>query len=748
MTKMVKMNAKSKKLHFQLLAAVLALCLCLAAPAWADEPDDVDAATSDIATISETLGENADEEADENVDEAGGTDEANEPTEPERLTGTTVIENIATLTLGSTQATITGVEQTLDVAPFATNGTTMLPLRFIAQDILGAAVEWDNETGLVRVKRDAISITIDLTYGKVYYGGEPYMMPVKPMVMENRTLVPLRLISELMNCEVQYDAATQGITVYLPQPLVVEPPVAAISYQPACAGQSIPYQDESYDPAGYAITEREWQVTNEAGDVRTGSSLYWLFYQKQGGDYHLTYRVKNAYDVWSEPVEADYHLDYNEAPVITALEAASTSVDIGETLDISYEYTNEDWEELADVSFSYSWEDAKGNVITKQGKPAAFFTAGKHTVSLKIQDAFGQWSEPVELQFKVSDTVQATEAEYRFANLVPGEIYLNHRAYNFNGLLQASTTAVSRSNITLIDSNSPEKVAAPALLYQDVVTGSAAVHYHHINAGSAPLKFYVIAHNQSNQPVTYTVGKSGFAGPSADPMQVGYIETQNYLGSTAAGQTVTLEPGQMALLNAEQTAAVSPGCLQSALVDIEVTGKLTISVVAMQTTDSWQNYQQLAKADAVGPQTRGTYANAGYNISVTLGDDAQKIMLGYPDSFNSHIDDYLINGVDKISNEPTYNKGNYGVVHRLTITATCDCGILVNPRGSIYRGALLWNDEVVLLSASGQIKTTQEGVIVGTMQAGEVATITYITPDGSDSPCLIVAIPADQWDEF
>lgn len=735
-------NKKEKKLHFNVLAALLGLLLCfsICAPTWAD---NTDMATDDIAIISKAVGENADEKpADENADEA------NEPAEPERLTGTTVVENTATLTLGSTQASITGVAQTLDVAPFATNGTAMLPLRFIAQDILGAAVEWDHETGLVRVKRDAISITIDLTYGKVYYGGKPYMMPVKPMVVDNCTLVPLRLISELMNCKVQYDAATQGITVHLPQPLVVEPPVAAITYLPACAGQTIPYQDDSFDPAGYAITGQEWQVTNEAGDVRTGSSLYWLFYQRQGGDYHITYRVKNAYDVWSEPVEADYHLDYNNAPVITGLSAASTNVDIGETLDITYDYENEDWEEIANVSFTYTWEDARGNRNTNQGKPAAFFTSGRHTVTLKIKDAFGQWSEPMELQFNVSDTVQATEAEYRFANLVPGEIYLNTKAYNFNGLLQAETTSVARSNITLIDSNSPEKVTAPALLYQDTVTGNAAVHYHHINAGSTPLKFYIIAHNQSSQPATYTVGKSGFAGPSADPMQVGYIETQNYLGSSNAGQTITLKPGQMALLNAEQMAAVSPNCLQSALVDINVTGKLAVAVVAMQTTDNWRNYQQLPQADAVGPQTRGTYTNAAYNISVTLGDDAQKIMLGYPDSFNSHIDDYLIAGVDKMTNKPTYNKGNYGVVHRVTITATSNCGILLNPRGSIYRGALLWNDEVVLLSASGQIKTTQECVIVGTMTAGDVATITYITPDGSDSPCLIVSIPADQWHEF
>lgn len=732
-------NQTTTKGRWHTIIAALAIVLLAFAtpgPAFADNTDDElhDNEADFVQSILDS------EASDENADD--------ENTEEERLTGTTVVDNTATLTIDSKRAILQGAPVEIDVAPFATNGTTMLPLRFIAQDILNAEVEWDNATNLVRVKRDAISITVDLTYGKVYYDGEPYAMPVQPMVKENRTLVPLRLISELMNCQVQYDSATKSITVYLPEILKVDPPVAAITYLPAYAGQTIEYWDDSYDPAGYDITEREWQVTNENGETTTGSSLYWLFYKKQGGDYHLTYRVKNSYNVWSDPVEADYHLKTNEAPKITEFTADETNVDIGETLNISYDYENESWEDITNISFTYSWEDTKGNITTKQGLPSAFFIAGKHTVKLKVQDAFGQWSDEAELKFNVSNRVQATEAQYRFMNLKPGEIYLNTAAYNFNGLLHAIIDDVSRTDITLIDSNSPEKVFGPSLLYQDTVTGNTAVHYHHINSSSEALKFYIIAHNQTDKPVTYTLGKSGFAGPSVDPMQVGYIENQNYLGSTASGQTVTLAPGQMALLNAAQTGSVSPTCLQSALVDLEISGDLTIAVVAMSTTASYHDYQQLAPADAAPPQTRGTYDNSGYDISVTLTDTPEKIMLGYPDSFSGIIDDYLIPGYDNLTGQATYNKGNYGVVHRITLTATEDTGIIVNPRGSIYRGALLWNDEVVLLSRYGQIKTTQEGVIVGTLQAGESATITYITPDGSDSPCLLVSLPIDYWDEF
>jgi hypothetical protein len=73
---------------------------------------------------------------------------------------------------------------------------------------------------------------------------------------------------------------------------------------------------------------------------------------------------------------------------------------------------------------------------------------------------------------------------------------------------------------------------------------------------------------------------------------------------------------------------------------------------------------------------------------------------------------------------------------------------LLNPRGSVYRGALLWNGKLCLLSSGGQIQAPQESVVLGTIEAGETVTITYITPDGSDSPVLLVSIPEEQWGSY
>ena len=60
--------------------------------------------------------------------------------------GTTI-----SLHIGSTQATLNGQPQTLDVAPFIVGATTYVPLRFIAQS-LGANVGYDNATRVVAIE--------------------------------------------------------------------------------------------------------------------------------------------------------------------------------------------------------------------------------------------------------------------------------------------------------------------------------------------------------------------------------------------------------------------------------------------------------------------------------------------------------------------------------------------------------------------------------------------------------------------
>jgi hypothetical protein len=54
------------------------------------------------------------------------------------------------LTIGSTQATVGGHPELLDVAPFVVSETTYVPLRFVSQ-ALGATVNWNDSTSTVTI---------------------------------------------------------------------------------------------------------------------------------------------------------------------------------------------------------------------------------------------------------------------------------------------------------------------------------------------------------------------------------------------------------------------------------------------------------------------------------------------------------------------------------------------------------------------------------------------------------------------
>ncbi|MFD0695391.1 copper amine oxidase N-terminal domain-containing protein [Paenibacillus sp. GCM10027628] len=64
------------------------------------------------------------------------------------LTGTSIV-----MTVGSKIATVGGASVELESAPVLSNGTTYVPIRFIAEK-LGATIEFDKDTHVVTIKRD------------------------------------------------------------------------------------------------------------------------------------------------------------------------------------------------------------------------------------------------------------------------------------------------------------------------------------------------------------------------------------------------------------------------------------------------------------------------------------------------------------------------------------------------------------------------------------------------------------------
>ena len=121
------------------------------------------------------------------------------------------------LTMGVTAADdivvlIDGEYIQFDVPPQIINNRTMVPMRAIFE-AFGATVEWDAQTRTVTA--DTGWRTITMTIGEKYYyiDGAATSLDVPAQIIDNRTLVPVRAISEALDCEVGWDSKDRIVSI-------------------------------------------------------------------------------------------------------------------------------------------------------------------------------------------------------------------------------------------------------------------------------------------------------------------------------------------------------------------------------------------------------------------------------------------------------------------------------------------------------------------------------------------------------
>ena len=125
--------------------------------------------------------------------------------------------NTIVLTIDEHDALVYGTTKTNDIAPKVVNDRTMLPARFVAEN-LGATVEWDGEKQLVTItgkneKQEDVTIliTIGSDYAKV--NGEEVKLDSPAFVENDRTYTPIRFISENLGATVKWNETEQTVTI-------------------------------------------------------------------------------------------------------------------------------------------------------------------------------------------------------------------------------------------------------------------------------------------------------------------------------------------------------------------------------------------------------------------------------------------------------------------------------------------------------------------------------------------------------
>ncbi len=121
-------------------------------------------------------------------------------------------KNSIILTIGKTEALVFGELKSNDVAPVVRNDRTMLPARFVAEN-LGAEVLWNNDTKQVIITKENITIVITIAEKNALVNGKTVELDSPAFVENDRTYTPLRFIAEELGAKVYWDGDAQKVTI-------------------------------------------------------------------------------------------------------------------------------------------------------------------------------------------------------------------------------------------------------------------------------------------------------------------------------------------------------------------------------------------------------------------------------------------------------------------------------------------------------------------------------------------------------
>lgn len=176
------------------------------------------------------------------------------------------------------QIKIDGIAITSDVNPEAKNNRTLVPLRVISEN-LGAKVNWSDAE--VTLTKDDMKVVLKLNSNTALKNGKTVMLDVKPSMKNNRTMVPLRFIAETFGCNVNYK---NSIVTVDTDPLVingVKVKTMQEEYHMAMGGVVQQIKGNAYNKAIYNIF-----VENKGSKVEAPANYSWRYNMETPGAYY------------------------------------------------------------------------------------------------------------------------------------------------------------------------------------------------------------------------------------------------------------------------------------------------------------------------------------------------------------------------------------------------------------------------------------------------------------------------------
>lgn len=138
------------------------------------------------------------------------------PVEPE-FTDEDRKKDVILLQIGRNLSVAYGEKRKIDpendlVVPYIVNDRTLVPLRFIAET-LGAEVLWEEGWDGCIIKKDDTEIKITFGSADFTVNGEKFTYEAPIEVVHDRTMVPVRFVSENLGCDVYWHEKNKAVVI-------------------------------------------------------------------------------------------------------------------------------------------------------------------------------------------------------------------------------------------------------------------------------------------------------------------------------------------------------------------------------------------------------------------------------------------------------------------------------------------------------------------------------------------------------